>query len=215
MLRLIWRALCRALDRTPGRFALEPGVPTGWLPRRKTAGSAAYDLAAYLPEPHASLVVQPGQRVRLRTGVRLALRAGWHAVIYDRSSMRWRGLSTLGVGVIDADYQDELCVILANLGTEPQTIGHGDAIAQLAFARTHTLGDKVAALRTGGFGSTGSQHTTPPSPPPPATWPSPPALRLKSPAPGAGVRAANARFLARVGRLTGQPSIAGEIGDDA
>lgn len=164
-------------SRRPGGFALMPGVPAAFLPRRKTTGSAGYDLVAYLPEPHASLVLQPGRCVKVRTGVRLRLGPGWHALVYDRSSFRARMISTLGVGVIDEDYQDELCVILANLGDQPQVVAHGDAIAQLTFARTHTVGDKVAAVRTGGFGSTDQR------PQPPTTWPAPPALRLGAPEP--------------------------------
>lgn len=154
----------RRLLPPPGRFELLPTVPLGFYPRRKTAKSAGYDLSVFLPEPPAVggvrlagvsfLVLQPGERVRLRTGVRLHLRAGWVALIFDRSSWRHRGLSMLGVGVIDADYQDEIGVIVANLSHEPTAITHGDACGQVLFTRAHTLGEQVAARRVGGFGST-------------------------------------------------------------
>ena len=69
-----------------------------------------------------------------------------------------------GVGTIDADYPEEIRVLLINMGDEPFTIAPGDRIAQLvpALVVRLELGEiNATALRTSGFGSTGIHHTTP------------------------------------------------------
>jgi dUTP pyrophosphatase len=133
------------------------GLP---LPAYATAGSAGVDLAAALAEP---MVLRPGMRAAVPTGVALALPQGYEAQLRPRSGLALEhGLTVLNSpGTIDADYRGEVRVILANLGSEPVTIRRGDRIAQLIVAPvTRVAFELCAALPAsprgaGGFGSTG------------------------------------------------------------
>ena len=133
------------------------GLP---LPAYATAGSAGVDLAAALDRP---LVLNPGARAAVPTGIALALPEGFEAQVRPRSGLALRhGLAVLNSpGTIDADYRGEVQVILANLGSEPVTIARGERIAQLVVAPvTRVAFERVASLPpsargAGGFGSTG------------------------------------------------------------
>jgi dUTP pyrophosphatase len=133
------------------------GLP---LPAYATPGSAGVDLAAALEAP---LVLPPGGRAAVPTGLALALPMGYEAQVRPRSGLALRhGLTVLNSpGTIDADYRGEILVILANLGAESVTIARGERIAQLVVAPV----SRVAWQRVGnlpgsgrgaaGFGSTG------------------------------------------------------------
>lgn len=129
-------------------------------PAYKTAGSAGADLAAAVAAP---LVLPPGARALVPTGVAVALPDGFEAQVRPRSGLALeRGVTVLNSpGTIDSDYRGEIGVILINLGAEPVTIVRGDRIAQLVVAPVRqVLWQEVAALppsaRAGsGFGSTG------------------------------------------------------------
>jgi dUTP pyrophosphatase len=133
------------------------GLP---LPAYATPGSAGVDLAAALEAP---LVLAPGARAAVPTGIALALPEGYEGQIRPRSGLALRhGIAVLNSpGTIDADYRGELRVILANLGDAPVTITRGERIAQLvvapvsrvAFAPVATLPESRRGA--GGFGSTG------------------------------------------------------------
>lgn len=133
------------------------GLP---LPSPASAGSAGVDLLAALAEP---LVLAPGARAAVPTGVALALPAGWEGQVRPRSGLALRHGVTLlnSPGTIDSDYRGEVKVILANLGAEPVTINRGERIAQLVVAPvTRVAFERVASLPetlrgAGGFGSTG------------------------------------------------------------
>jgi dUTP pyrophosphatase len=133
------------------------GLP---LPAYATPGSAGVDLAAALEAP---LVLAPGARAAVPTGIALALPEGYEGQIRPRSGLALRhGLAVLNSpGTIDADYRGELRVILANLGDAPVTITRGERIAQLVVAPVSRVAfAPVAALPesrrgAGGFGSTG------------------------------------------------------------
>ena len=133
------------------------GLP---LPSPASAGSAGVDLMAALAEP---LVLAPGARAAVPTGVALALPAGWEGQVRPRSGLALRHGVTLlnSPGTIDSDYRGEVKVILANLGAEPVTINRGERIAQLVVAPvTRVAFERVACLPetlrgAGGFGSTG------------------------------------------------------------
>jgi dUTP pyrophosphatase len=133
------------------------GLP---LPAYATAGSAGVDLAAALDRP---LVLRPGARAAVPTGIALALPEGFEAQVRPRSGLALRhGLAVLNSpGTIDADYRGEVQVILANLGSEPVTIARGERIAQLVVAPVSRVAfERVASLPpsargAGGFGSTG------------------------------------------------------------
>jgi dUTP pyrophosphatase len=131
------------------------------LPSYATAGSAGVDLAAAVD---AALVLTPGERVAVPTGVALALPEGWEGQIRPRSGLALKhGITVLNSpGTIDADYRGEIRVILANLGNLPVTIARGERIAQLVIAPvTRAAWQVVADLPqtsrgAGGFGSTGT-----------------------------------------------------------
>ena len=125
--------------------------------RRATTGSAGYDLFA----TH-NATIGGGCRELIRTGVRLKLPRNVFAMVCSRSGLALKhGLFVLNApGIIDADYEGEVGVILANSGPIPLDISEGDAIAQLVFAQTASFGVHGAALGglvrgDGGYGSTG------------------------------------------------------------
>jgi dUTP pyrophosphatase len=134
------------------------GLP---LPAYATPDSAGVDLAAALEAP---LVLAPGQRSDVPTGIALALPPGWEGQVRPRSGLALRhGITVLNSpGTIDADYRGEIRVILGNLGSAPVTIARGERIAQLVIAPVSRAEWQLVtqlpatARGTGGFGSTGS-----------------------------------------------------------
>ena len=131
------------------------------LPAYQTAGAAGLDLVAALA-PDQALVLEPGARALVPTGLAIALPPGYEAQVRPRSGLALRhGVTVLNApGTVDADYRGEVGVLLVNLGTEPFTITRGTRIAQLVLARVERLawaeGDLDATARgAGGFGSTG------------------------------------------------------------
>ena len=130
------------------------------LPKYATEGAAGLDLSAAL---ESDLVLAPGRRFLVPTGVSIALPPGLEAQIRPRSGLALdHGLTLLNSpGTIDSDYRGEIGVILANLGSGPVTIQLGDRIAQLVIARYLTIewqeADNLADSHRGdgGFGSTG------------------------------------------------------------
>jgi dUTP pyrophosphatase len=133
------------------------GLP---LPAYATPGSAGVDLAAALETP---LILAPGGRAAVPTGIALALPEGYEAQVRPRSGLALRhGIAVLNSpGTIDSDYRGEVRVILANLGDAPVTIARGERIAQLVVAPVSRVAfERVASLPesrrgAGGFGSTG------------------------------------------------------------
>jgi dUTP pyrophosphatase len=131
------------------------------LPAYATAGAAGLDLQAAISEP---LVILPGARALVPTGLCLAVPDGFEAQVRPRSGLALKqGLSVLNSpGTIDSDYRGEVQVILANLGAAPVTIERGMRIAQLIVARYERISwQEVAVLAatqrgSGGFGSTGT-----------------------------------------------------------
>ena len=132
------------------------------LPAYETAQSAGMDLRAAL---EGDLVLAPGDRALVPTGLFLQIPPGYEAQVRPRSGLALkRGLTVLNApGTIDADYRGEVGVILVNLSAAEQIIAPGDRVAQLLFAPV-TRGEliEVAALEEtarggGGFGSTGDR----------------------------------------------------------
>jgi dUTP pyrophosphatase len=130
-------------------------------PAYASAGAAGADLRAAVREP---LVVPPGGRALVPTGLTLEIPRGFEGQVRARSGLALRkGLALAnGVGTIDADYRGEVGVLVVNLGQEPVAIARGERIAQLVlapvaravFARAADLDG--SARGSGGFGSTGS-----------------------------------------------------------
>ena len=132
-------------------------------PRYASDGAAGLDLTACIPAP---IVLEPGGRVRVPTGLALALPQGHEGQVRPRSGLAAKhGITVLNApGTIDEDYRGEVEVILVHLGQEPFTIAHGDRIAQLVVAEVArvqvALVESAFALGAtqrgeGGFGSTG------------------------------------------------------------
>ena len=133
------------------------------LPAYQSAGAAGMDLLAALPE-NRTLVIEPGARDRVPTGLALAIPEGYEAQVRPRSGLADRhGVTVLNApGTIDADYRGEVQVILINHGQTPFVVHRGTRIAQIVFARVARVAlaevaDLAATARgEGGFGSTGS-----------------------------------------------------------
>lgn len=130
------------------------------MPRYQTAESAGLDLAAALAEP---LVLAPGERRLIPTGLALALPPGYEGQVRPRSGLALRhGVGIVNApGTIDADYRGEVQVLLINLGEEPFRVEPLERIAQLVIApvvrATLTWTDALdeTARGPGGYGSTG------------------------------------------------------------
>jgi len=132
------------------------------LPAYATDLSAGMDLEAAID---TDIILNPGERVLVATGLSIALTAGFEAQIRPRSGLTYKhGVTVLNSpGTIDADYRGEIKVILTNLGTEPFTITRGERIAQMVIAKHEQVSWNIVAdldeteRGEGGFGSTGTQ----------------------------------------------------------
>jgi len=130
------------------------------LPGYATGHSAGMDLLAAVGE---DMVLAPGERRLVPTGIAIALPPGTEAQVRPRSGLALRhGITVLNApGTIDADYRGEVGVVLINLGEEPFTVSRGSRIAQLVVAPyVQAAWRPVEALEdsgrgAGGFGSTG------------------------------------------------------------
>ena len=132
------------------------------LPEYQTPHAAGLDLLAAVPET-APLVLAPGQRGLVPTGLTIALPQGYEAQIRPRSGLAARhGVTVLNApGTIDADYRGEIGVLLINHGDAPFPIHRGERIAQMvvaAVARVELVSSgplPTTKRGSGGFGSTG------------------------------------------------------------
>lgn len=130
------------------------------MPAYATSQSAGMDLCADLQE---SVVLKPGERKLIPTGIYIALPDGYEAQIRPRSGLAAKhGITVLNSpGTIDADYRGEIKVILVNLGDEAFTINSGERICQMVVAKyervdweeTDSLDETERGA--GGFGHTG------------------------------------------------------------
>jgi len=130
------------------------------FPAYATEHAAGMDLCAAITN---DLVIEPGKRALVPTGLSIALPEGYEAQVRPRSGLALKhGITVLNSpGTIDADYRGEVQVILANMGGEPFTITRGMRIAQMVIASyARVAWNEVAELPesgrgAGGFGSTG------------------------------------------------------------
>jgi dUTP pyrophosphatase len=136
------------------------GLP---FPAYQSGGAAGLDLIAALA-PETKIVLVPGARHLVPTGLVIRLPAGYEAQIRPRSGLALaNGVTVLNApGTIDADYRGEIGVLLVNLGSEPFEITRGSRIAQMVVAPVTRalLVEEVELDETtrgiGGFGSTGT-----------------------------------------------------------
>ena len=132
------------------------------LPIAKTSGAAGLDIAAAVPAD-APLVIAPGARVLVPTGLTIALPEGHEAQIRPRSGLAAEhGVTVLNApGTIDADYRGEIVVLLVNHGPNAVLIEPQQRIAQLVIApvvraELAVVDELPPSTRgAGGFGSTG------------------------------------------------------------
>lgn len=134
-----------------------PPLPA--LPKRATAGSAGYDF--YLP---CAIRLEPGETVKIPTGVRVRIDEGWVLKLYPRSGLGFKFRLQLNntVGIIDSDYygaanEGHILIKLTNDSREGKTVElpAGAAFAQGVFVEFGiTEDDDADAVRNGGFGST-------------------------------------------------------------
>jgi len=140
------------------RLAHAEGLP---LPSYATQGAAGMDLLAALSGP---VVIPPGGRTLIPTGLTIALPAGHELQIRPRSGLALKNGIVLpnSPGTIDEDYRGEVQVIVLNTGDAPFTVERGMRIAQAVLAPvTRAAWQEVdelpeTARATGGFGSTGT-----------------------------------------------------------
>lgn len=132
------------------------------LPTYGSSYAAGADLYAVLD---SEVTLQPGETKLIKTGLAMEIPEGYAGLIYARSGLASkRGLAPANkVGVVDADYRGEVMVALHNHSTQPQTVAHGERIAQLVVApflkaeyvQADELSETVRGV--GGFGSTGTK----------------------------------------------------------
>ena len=140
------------------RLANSAGLP---LPSYATQDSVGADLMAAIDKP---ILLVPGDRVLVPTGIALGVPIGFEAQVRPRSGLAIKhGITGLNSpGTIDSDYRGEIGVILINHGTEPFRIERGMRIAQLVVAPVvRAVWYELEVLEqtergTGGFGSTGA-----------------------------------------------------------
>ena len=129
------------------------------LPRRATAGSAGYDF--FTP---AGIALNPGETIKIPTGIRAWMEPGWVLKCYPRSGLgfKYRLLLDNTVGILDSDYfysdnEGHMFIKVTNDGHEGKTLTleAGDGFAQGIFVEYGiTVDDEATEVRNGGFGST-------------------------------------------------------------
>jgi dUTP pyrophosphatase len=133
------------------------------LPGYATAGSAGLDLCAAIDEP---IALAPGARMRIPTGIIIAVPEGYEAQVRARSGLADKaGISlTNGIGTIDSDYRGEVQALVINHGLTEYVFQPGERVAQLVLVpvpkveieEVDDLGPSTAR-GAGGFGSTGQK----------------------------------------------------------
>ena len=151
----------RSMEQPLLEIEILPGNEDLGLPAYATEGSAGMDLKAALTD---ELVLKPGERGVVPTGLRMAIPQGFEGCVRPRSGLAMKqGLTlTNAPGTIDSDYRGEVKILVINLGKEPVTLKRGDRVAQLLIspvAKAHirqarNLDDTTRGA--GGFGHTGT-----------------------------------------------------------
>ncbi|MPZ36799.1 MAG: dUTP diphosphatase [Rhizobiales bacterium] len=141
------------------RLPHSDGLP---LPHYQSSLAAGLDLIAAVASD-VPVVIAPGERALIPTGIAIALPPGFEGQVRPRSGLALKhGVTVLNSpGTIDADYRGEIQIILVNLGRNPYTVERGARVAQLVIAATMqasidvvvTLNETTRGVR--GFGSTG------------------------------------------------------------
>ena len=144
----------------PPRVRIKKLRPDAIVPRYMSSGAAGLDLCAALDSP---VVIEPGARAAIGTGLAMAIAPGFEGQVRPRSGLaRQHGITLVNApGTVDEDYRGEISVLLINHGHERVTIEPGHRIAQLVIApviqaELEVVDELDATERgAGGFGSTG------------------------------------------------------------
>lgn len=134
------------------------GYEAAYLPARSTAMSCGYDFKSPV-----DVTINPGEVVKVATGVKAYMAANECLIVHMRSSLGFKGLRQVNTtGIIDADYynnpSNEGNIIIGLQNTTEKTIHikRGERIVQGLFMHYLTTDDDAAeGQRTGGIGSTG------------------------------------------------------------
>lgn len=129
------------------------------LPKRATKGSAGYDI--YTPFTYT---LEPGESVKIPTGIRVKIENGWFLSVFPRSGLGFKFRLQLDntVGIIDSDYffaenEGHIFVKVTNDSREGKSVElkAGSAFCQGIFLEYGiTIDDETEGIRTGGLGST-------------------------------------------------------------
>jgi dUTP pyrophosphatase len=152
--------MCARMAAVKPRVQIKKLRPDAVVPAYMSALAAGLDLTAAID---SEVVLQPGDRAAIGTGLAIALPPGFEGQVRPRSGLaRKHGITLVNSpGTVDADYRGEISVLVINHGREPVRIGPGERIAQLVIAPVvqaqlevvEELGDTDRGA--GGFGSTG------------------------------------------------------------
>ena len=139
---------------------LYTAAPGAEAPSYQSEGASGADIAARLDAP---LVIKPGERALVPTGICIEIPEGYEVQLRPRSGLALKhGVTVLNTpGTVDCDYRGELKALLVNFGSEPFTVRDGDRIGQLVvqqvfrgvFKRSDALSETERG--EGGYGSTG------------------------------------------------------------
>lgn len=149
------------------KIRLNPDAdPTVSMPSYESAGAAGADIRANFSaaERETGVVVDPGRRCLVPTGLHMEIPQGYEVQVRPRSGLALKHGITLvnSPGTIDSDYRGPVGVIILNTSDHPFHIAHGDRIAQIVVAPvTQARFENTSQLSEtdrgdGGFGSTGA-----------------------------------------------------------
>lgn len=167
--------------RTEVEIGICPFLEGAIVPQFKSDLAAGADIHAWLLQTCGDcccdalmpidIIIQPGERVIVRTGLNLVIPEGFEVQLRPRSGLAAKyGITMVNSpGTIDADYDGpgedfEIKAIILNTGDKPFVVAHGDRIGQMVVVELpkvtiRTLEpsswDRKQSTRTGGLGSTG------------------------------------------------------------
>lgn len=149
---------CKAVPEMLSSY-LKPYYDSIKLPKRATTGSAGYDFFAPI-----DIHLEPGQTVKIPTGIRVKIEDGYVLKLYPRSGLGFKYRLQLNntVGIIDSDYyysdnEGHIFARITNDSNEGKTVNihKGEGFMQGIFVEYFiTYDDEVTEIRNGGFGST-------------------------------------------------------------
>jgi len=130
--------------------------PEARIPLFSYKGDAGMDIFSI-----EELDIAPGEKVSIRTGLRLAIPKGHAGFVWDKSGLAVKHHLKTMAGVIDSNYRGEFLVVLTNLGKEIYHVEKGSKIAQLIISPIASLEIEESEISDetergqGGFGSSG------------------------------------------------------------